>query len=144
MVSFGQKARDMSKDIPDEVSIEQTLINLHRYNIWSEELLGELFQGVMNKLHPRERLILELKVEGKTDNYILNILKRNTMQGSFTLVNYQRMIRRIKHKLRITFNSEIQGWIKDISKKENENEEIDAISDSVDDDYTNERTSEES
>lgn len=87
---------------------------LHQQNYWSEELLSDALFGktVETVLTPRERFVLEEKVNGTSDKRIINILKKSSPQQTFsasTLLSYES---NIKRKLRDGFEQRLPGWIK--------------------------------
>ncbi len=77
-----------------------TLQNLEN-DVWDEELLGKDFALFRKKvLYPKERIVLELKVEGYTNEEICNLMK--TKQGGMQkLTTINRVCYDIKRKFRL-------------------------------------------
>jgi DNA-binding CsgD family transcriptional regulator len=79
---------------------EQALLLLHS-GMWTEDLLGENFMFTVERvLYPKERQILEMKVQDYSDEYICNVLK-------VTEATLVRTIRHIKQILRLGFRTRI-------------------------------------
>ena len=91
----------------------EVLYALHRYDVWGEDLLSDILFGnvVESVLEPRERFILEMKVDGKSDKYIRHVLNYHAPKG-LSLASYCMIKSRIKKKLREGFNQELPGWIR--------------------------------
>jgi hypothetical protein len=90
----------------------EALILLHKYDKWDERLLSDVLFGntVEAVLTPRERFVLEMKVEGKTDKYIRHVLNHNAPKG-MGLKTYMDMKVDIKKNLREGFNQRLPGWV---------------------------------
>lgn len=100
----------------DDFKVEknQILIGLICFDIWhedllSDELFGKTFETVLSK---RERLVLSLKCEGKSEEYILKVLNQDPMQGFVKLSTLKTMKRTIKKKLTAGFTTQLPGWIR--------------------------------
>lgn len=100
------------EDLDGEKS--ELLGRLLLFDDWSEDLLSDALFGkqVERVLSPRERLVLSLKCEGKSDEYVLKVLNHRPMQVWVTLPTLQRMKRKIKQKLREGFIQELPGWVR--------------------------------
>jgi DNA-binding CsgD family transcriptional regulator len=74
---------------------EDVLVAIHRYDVWPEELLGEMFWYTYNRvLAPLEKQVLELRVEGYDDVDVEIKLNMNAH-------NVRMILDRVKRKLRL-------------------------------------------
>ena len=85
------------------------MVNLH-HDIWMEELLGQMFYKEYRLLTPVERQILELRVEGKTNEEAAKLIgcKLHTIRCR---------VRDIRHKYRTGVRERVDNmpllrWIK--------------------------------
>lgn len=98
------------EDLKDRLRVLHELFAL---DIWNEELMGDLFVNTVETvLYPRERFIVEMKCEGKTDDYIWRILRKSSPQKSLTLASYETQKRTIKQKLKDGFQHTLPGWVR--------------------------------
>jgi len=98
------------EDLKDRLRV---LHELFAMDMWNEELMGELFVNVIETvLHPRERFIVEMKCEGKSDEYIWNTLRKSSPQRSLSLASYEATKRGIKKKLKDGFQQQLPGWVR--------------------------------
>src|SRR3990172_1924681 len=104
-----EQAIDLSEKI-------EAMVNLYQTDQWSDIFMSSLFKYEIDRLlTPRERILVEFLVEGKSDRYIFNFLRHNRIRQSFTIASYQRMKASIKNKLKSGIRKTIPGWLKNIS-----------------------------
>lgn len=105
---------------------QQILVSLFKYDIWDERLLSDTLFGktVTTVLTPRERFVMEMKIDGRSDNYIANVLKQRSPKSSFAYDTVGRMKSDIKRKLKDGFNTRVPGWVKGKIKTEKEEHEV--------------------
>jgi hypothetical protein len=107
-----RKSKNTAKSTQHEK--QNALFDLIQYDVWGEDLLSDMLFGksVETVLAPRERFILEAKVQGYSDKYIMSILRHRSPQQSLSEESYEAYKDRIKRKLRDGYNPEIAGWIR--------------------------------
>jgi hypothetical protein len=91
----------------------EILVGLCRHDRWDMRLLSDVLFGnvVETVLQPRERFILEMKVDGRSDKYIWHTLNQNAPKG-MSFASYQKICSYIKRKLSDGFDINLPGWIK--------------------------------
>lgn len=85
---------------------EEVIRLLHK-DIWSEELLGEEFLFIVERiLEPRERIVLENKVEGYSDQEICKLMRIKVSR-----------LRRIETEIKSKFRNQLDLRVDNINPK---------------------------